>query len=130
MNGIIKMSWSKVQEFQNLETTTPSDVVRLEKAFNDILNSLDSNQCHMEAGYSESFPRYMCEISEDDDHKKITKRLRRHYWARYKQLEALDRQIKTREDKLRVVCEHVWEKDYESRDHRSRYDCRKCGAYR
>ena len=124
------MSWALVQHFQTLENPSPSEVLELERAFNAILKGLDSNRCHMEAGYSETFPRYVREISEDDNHQKITNELRRHYWARYKQLESLDRQIKKRDKIVQTKCEHVWEKDWESRDHRSRYDCKKCGAYR
>lgn len=124
------MSWESVEYFKSLESPSPSDIIELERSFNSILNGLESNRCHIEAGYSETFPRYVCEFSEDDDHQKITKELRRHYWARYKQLQDLDRQIKKRDKIIQKTCEHVWEKDWESRDHRSRYDCKKCGAYR
>ena len=123
-------SWSTVQDFQSIADPTPSQIIQLESAFNDILKQLESNRCHIEAGYSETFPRYVSEISEDDNHKKIVGKLRRHYWARHRQVEKLDRQIKERDRMIQSTCEHVWEKDWESRDHRSRYDCRKCGAYR
>ena len=124
------MSWESVEYFKSLESPSPSDIIELERSFISILNGLESNRCHIESGYSETFPRYVCEFSEDDDHQKITKELRRHYWARYKQLQDLDRQIKKRDKIIQKTCEHVWEKDWESRDHRSRYDCKKCGAYR
>lgn len=124
------MSWEIVRLFKVLENPSPSEVIQLESAFNDILIRLESNRCHVEAGYSESFPRYRCTVSTDDNHKKITKRLRKHYWARQKQLQALDRQIKDREVQIQATCEHVWEKDWECRDHRSHYDCKKCGKYR
>jgi phosphoribulokinase len=122
--------WSYIDHFRTLKSPQPADVIALESALEKILNDLDSNAVHIESGYSKKFPRYITDIEVRDDHSNVVKHLRKHYWARYNQLQNLDQQIKKREQIIKSTCDHAWEKDWESRDHRSRYDCKKCGAYR
>lgn len=121
--------WQIINVFQSSGTSCDKNFVELESAFTGIREYLNLNELQKGAGYSKTFSRYVTDATVAPT-KKTLKELRRHYWARHKQLLKLERQIKEREGKIRAKCEHVWEKDYESRDHRSHYDCRKCGAYR
>ena len=93
------------------------------------MNGLETEAVHIQAGYSKRWPRYITDIEDDDNHSKILDKLRKHYWAREKQQQQLNSIIKKRENILQKSCEHVWEKDWDSRE-RSHYDCKKCGAYR
>jgi len=122
--------WSYIDHFRTLGNPEPGDIITLESALNNVLNTLDSNAVHIQAGYSKRWPRYLTDIEDDDDHSKILDELRKHYWVREKQQKKLTSIIQKREKILQKNCEHVWEKDWESRDHRSHYDCKKCGAYR
>lgn len=122
--------WSYIDHFRTLANPEPGDIITLESALNNVLNTLDSNAIHIQAGYSKRWPRYLTDIEEDDDHSKIIDELRKHYWVRERQQKKLTSIIQKREKILQKNCEHVWEKDCDSRDHRSHYDCKKCGAYR
>jgi hypothetical protein len=122
--------WSYIDHFRTLENPEPGDIITLESALNNLLDTLDSNAVHIQAGYSKRWPRYLTDIEDEDDHSKILDELRKHYWVREKQQRKLTSIIQKREKILQKNCEHVWEKDLDCRDHRSHYDCKKCGAYR
>ena len=122
--------WQTINNFQKLLSEKGNDdLFELESAFMALLQHLNINDLQKSAGYSQTFPRYITDATLVPTPQKLEE-LKRHYWVRQKQLSDLERQIKQRTDSIQEKCEHEWEKDYESRDNRSRYDCKICGAYR
>ena len=122
-------AWHTVDLFRCIESPEPQDVIELDIAMMKILTRLDCEQHSTDFGYSHRFPRYQLKYV-DMSAKKEIRTLEQHYWARQRQLLKLERLIKERKKVLEIHCEHEWERDWEDRDHRSRYDCKKCGAYR
>lgn len=122
-------AWETVLNFRKLSEPTTDDVIRLECAFMNILKDNNSNSHHVTAGYSKNFGRFLVELCEPTN-KQMLGELRQHYWLVWNQQKRLENIIKKREEAIQAVCQHVWEKDWDSRDHRSHYECKLCGKYR
>ena len=122
-------AWETVLNFRKLSEPTADDVMRLECAFMNILGENDSNRHHAAAGYSKNFGRFLVEFAEPTN-KQILADLRKHYWQVWKQQQLLENIIREREKAIQAICNHVWERDWESRDHRSHYECKLCGKFR
>lgn len=127
--GVVLDAWAAVDAFRNIKEPSTADIVRLEWSMVQILEDHDVERHCLAAGLSRQFHRYRT------DHPNMTpkrelKHLRRHYWARSRQMETLKRTIENKESAIQKTCDHVWERDLDDRDHRSHYDCNKCGAYR
>ena len=121
--------WTFINQFRNNDDMTPEDVIDLEVAMMRILNGMDIDKHSKDLGYSVRFPRYNKNFPGLTDKQEL-EALRKHYWARSRQVRDLEKIIREKERIIQKNCDHEWEKDWESRDHRSRYDCKKCGAYR
>lgn len=118
--------WNTIMILRN---KTPIDVIQLETAMMEYLKQLETEKHHKAAGYSAQHPRFLY-ASTSLPPKKELKHLTTHYWARYKQVQRLDRLIKERREAIQKVCTHDWEKDWSDRGHRSHYECKLCGKYR
>ncbi len=125
----ISNAWSTIDEFRTLNNPDKSDVVELDIAMMIVLRSLDTESAAAEAGHSKRFPRYQQKYP-DRTPKEELRILRQHYSARHRDLQNLERVIERRQIEIERTCDHEWEMDLSARDHRSRYDCKKCGAYR
>jgi hypothetical protein len=121
--------WTFINQFRNNDETTPKDVMDMEIAMMRILNHFNIDQHSKDLGYSLRFPRYNTNFPGLTPKKEL-KALRQHYWARLRQVQNLEKIIKKKKSFIQKNCDHKWEKDLDARDHRSRYDCKKCGAYR
>jgi len=122
-------AWAAVDAFRNIKEPSTADIVRLEWCMVQILEHHDVERHCLADGLSQQFHRYRT----DNVHmapKKELKHLRRHYWSRSRQMETLKRTIDKKERTMQKTCKHEWERDWEDRDHRSHYECTKCGAYR
>jgi len=122
-------AWATVDAFRQMKTPSGGDIVRLERCMVDILQHHDVERHCLADGLSQQFHRYRTE-NNDMAPKKELKHLRLHYWARSRQLRALKRVIDKKETAIQKTCKHKWERDWEDRDHRSHWECKKCGAYR
>jgi hypothetical protein len=118
--------WDKVLDIQ---TRIPIDVIELESAMMEYLRHLETEKHHKAAGYSVQYPRFLYVPTSLSPQKEID-HLTTHYWARYKQVQRLDKLIKERRESIQRVCTHVWERDWSDRGHRSHYECKLCGKYR
>lgn len=112
------------QTILDLKKTTPFDVIELEHAMLIFLHLADTEKIHKDAGYSQRLPRYSLYQQQSLQH------LRKHQQARVHQVNALKTRIRQVEENVQRTCEHVWEKDWNNRDDRSHYDCKKCGKFR
>ena len=121
--------WTFINQFRNNNDMTPEDVIDVEFAMNRILKQMNIDKHSKDLGYSARFPRYNRNFPGLSDKQEL-EALRKHYWGRWRQVQNLEKIIREKERIIQKNCDHVWEKDWESRDHRSRYDCKKCGAYR
>ena len=122
-------AWNIVSDFSHLPEPTAGDVMRLECAFMNILRDNKTDKHHAAAGYSKNVGRFLVDLDEPTDKVKL-KELRKHYWMVCKQQQKLEHIIRKREEAVQSVCQHVWEKDWDSRGGRSHYECKLCGKYR
>lgn len=121
--------WQTVDAFRALSDPRPEDIVELDIAMMRILRHYNSNRHCRTVGYSTRFPRFQKSYPDETPEREL-EILREHYWERYRQLGNLNRLIECKQDALERTCQHVWEMDVDSRDHRSRYNCIACGAHR
>jgi hypothetical protein len=122
-------AWQIIDAFRELEEPTPEDIVELDLAMARLLRDLKSNRHCRAAGLSSRFPRFQDSYPDRTPAEELGI-LRNHYWARHRQLEDLNRNIESKQLAFERSCTHEWERDLTSRDHRSRYQCKYCGAYR
>jgi len=102
--------------------STPDEVIALELQMLKYLHTLNSVQIHKDAGWSRRPRRWHTEMDIDI--------LRKYYWNSCRHCAGLKAIVKQKQTELETNCEHVWEKDWENRDERSRYMCHKCGKSR
>jgi|TARA_B110000971_G_C20039658_1_gene516914 hypothetical protein len=127
--NVVSDAWATVDAFRKITEPSSADIVRLEWCMVQILEHQDVERHCLADGLSQQFHRYRTD-NGDMAPKKELKHLRRHYWSRSRQLETLKRTMDKKESAIQKTCDHVWERDLDDRDHRSHYDCNKCGAYR
>jgi len=104
------------------QPTHPQDIIALEGYCMQYLTDIGSHRCHKEAGWSRHIPRW---------HPDNTfAHLQQHYWKLQREVSKLGSEL----ERLRLLkeqqCEHVWERDWDNRDERSRSMCTKCGKFR
>ena len=58
------------------------------------------------------------------------KALYRDLWDLEKKVKTIKKNIQEKQDKLRSVCDHEWERDSYCYDHKTHYVCNKCDLYR
>ncbi len=121
--------WDFVLQFQGHSNPTLQDYVALDAAMDTIRAETDMESRLAAAGFSQKFCRFQREYAGFDD-KETLHHLKRHYRVRAREAGVLQRWIGDLERKVQKACTHTWEKDWEARDHRSRYTCTTCGAYR
>ena len=121
--------WDIVLQFQCLCHPTLQDYVALDAAMDTIRAETDMESRLTAAGFSQKFCRFQREYAGFDD-KETLQHLKRHYRVRAREVACLRGVIEDLERKVQKACTHTWEKDWEARDHRSRYTCTICGAYR
>lgn len=112
------------QTILDLKNTNNPNVIELEQAMMVYLHHMNTEQIHKDAGYSTRLPRYNLYQQQSLQH------LMEHQQARIHQVNALKKRIRQVEEDIQRTCEHVWEKDWNNRDDRSHYDCKKCGKFR
>ena len=122
-------AWQTVDLFRCIECPEPQDIIELDIAMMQILDDLDCEKHSAGLGYSRRFPRFQQKYVHKTGKQEINI-LEKHYWDRLRQLRNLEHLIREKKRVLQTYCEHDWERDWEDRGHRSRYECKKCGAYR
>ena len=121
--------WDVVAAFAKKTAPTIEDYIALDNALDDIRLNTNMEKHLVPIGYSQKFCRYRCNY-EGCDKKDILDHLKKHYHLRQRQMRGLRNIIDETERQVQKECIHAWERDFEARDHRSRYMCALCGAYR
>ena len=121
--------WDIVLQFQGLSNPTLQDYEAMDAAMDLIRDETDMELQLTAAGFSQKFSRFRREYDGVSD-KETLRHLRRHLKVRAREIACLQGWIEELERKVQKKCTHTWEKDWEARDHRSRYTCTQCGAYR
>ena len=125
----MESAWDFVLAFPSIQTPSLCDYVRLDESMDNIRTETDMESRLVPAGYSQQFCRFKCDYDACTDRETLN-HLKKHYNVRQRQLKKLQRLIADKEIKIQNTCKHKWERDWEARDHRSRYMCTMCGAYR
>lgn len=122
-------SWDVLSSFRSKQSPTTQDYLELDKAMDDIRRETDMETHLTNMGYSQQFCRFKSTYDDFSD-KETLQHLKRHCTVRARQVAFLQGRITELERSVQKECQHTWEKDWEARDHRSRYYCPLCGAYR
>lgn len=122
-------AWEVVLAFRSKPSPSAPDFLELDKAM-DVIRRETNMETHLvNLGYSQQFCRFKSTYDGFSD-KETLQHLKRHCTVRARQVGLLRRRIEELERSIQKECQHTWEKDWEARDHRSRYYCPSCGAYR
>lgn len=125
MDGLLE----KLDEYLASELSD-SDMVHLESVLLKRLDDAGSQQAYGRLGFSKRLMRFHLEHNGGTT-PTIEWQILRSFHGNYSiYTNKLERMLSRQHDTMQRQCEHEWEYDASSRDHRSRYTCTQCGAYR
>lgn len=107
-----------------------ADMIELESLLLERLDKSGCQQAHQRVGYAKRLMRYHLEHnggSTLQQQWEILLSLQQNYNAHARRLAYMTEKKK---EEMQRHCTHNWQYDECSRDHRSRYVCVQCGAYR
>lgn len=101
------------------------DIVQLERMMLNYLDTLESDKCHRELGYGPRLPRFKLPETQKEFHEFYDMYLKLRW-----EVDNLEKIVNEKREEFENKCKHEWEKDWENRDERSRWKCKKCTKFR
>ena len=105
----------------------PSKIILLEYHMLQYLKQHNSDQYHQDAGYSKTIPRFK---TVGQTLPETLNRVQKYYWSLYRHTASVKKMMDSTRERMEKECDHVWERDWEDRDERSRYKCTFCNKGR
>lgn len=109
---------------------TDSDMVDLELCLLKRLDDAGCQQAFQRLGFSKRLMRFHLEHNGGTTPTTEWQILQSFHGNYSRYARKLEYMLRHQREAVQRQCEHGWEYDRSSRDHRSRYVCKKCGAYR
>ena len=105
----------------------PAKIILLEHHINEYLSQHNSDQHHHNVGYGNKIKRFRIAGKTPTE---TFHHLEHYYWVLCRRTASVKRMMDDARKQMESQCNHVWERDWEDRDERSRYVCKFCNKGR
>lgn len=105
----------------------PAKIILFEYHVQQYLKQHNSDQHHQDVGYSNKVKRFQI-VGETPT--ETFGHLQKYYWFLCRRTASVKRMMDDARKQMESQCNHVWERDWEDRDERSRYVCKFCNKWR